>query len=138
MTPRSHPPAHTHARRALFSRSDVLSIHVVLSKRTRGLVGERELRSMKSTAILVNTSRGPVIDETALLRALNEKTIAGAALDVFDREPLPADHPLRSVHNAVVTPHIGYVSRDLYEVFYRDAVEDIAAWAAGSPLRLLT
>ncbi|MGW2933124.1 D-2-hydroxyacid dehydrogenase family protein [Streptomyces sp. NPDC001156] len=126
------------SRDELFSRSDVLSIHVVLSKRTRGLVGERELRSMRSTAILVNTSRGPVIDETALLRALNEKTIAGAALDVFDREPLPADHPLRSAPNAVVTPHIGYVSRDLYEVFYRDAVEDIAAWAAGSPLRLLT
>ncbi|MFK0151575.1 D-2-hydroxyacid dehydrogenase family protein [Streptomyces sp. NPDC090493] len=126
------------SRDELFSRSDVLSIHVVLSERTRGLVGEGELRLMKPTAILVNTSRGPVIDETALLRALNEKTIAGAALDVFDREPLPAGHPLRSVPNAVVTPHIGYVSRDLYEVFYRDAVEDVAAWAAGSPLRVLT
>ncbi|MFJ6635075.1 D-2-hydroxyacid dehydrogenase family protein [Streptomyces sp. NPDC091376] len=125
------------AREELFSRSDILSIHLVLSERTRGLVGERELRLMKSTAILVNTSRGPLVDETALLRALDEKWIAGAALDVFDREPLPAGHPLRSVPNAVVTPHIGYVSRDLYEVFYRDAVEDIAAWAAGSPLRLL-
>ncbi|MER7794830.1 D-2-hydroxyacid dehydrogenase family protein [Streptomyces sp. NPDC097640] len=126
------------SRDELFARSDVLSIHVVLSERTRGLVGERELRLMKPTSILVNTSRGPVIDEAALLDALNEERIAGAALDVFDREPLPADHPLRSAHNAVVTPHIGYVSRDLYEVFYRDAVEDIAAWAAGSPLRTLT
>ncbi|MFB7113054.1 D-2-hydroxyacid dehydrogenase family protein [Streptomyces sp. NPDC056190] len=126
------------SRDELFARSDVLSIHVVLSDRTRGLVGDHELRLMKPTAILVNTSRGPVIDEAALLDALNEKRIAGAALDVFDREPLPADHPLRSMHNAVVTPHIGYVSRDLYEVFYRDAAEDIAAWAAGSPLRTLT
>ncbi|MFF8027142.1 D-2-hydroxyacid dehydrogenase family protein [Streptomyces sp. NPDC007896] len=125
-------------RDELFARSDVLSIHVVLSRRTRGVVGERELRLMKPTALLVNTSRGPVIDEAALLDALNEKRIAGAALDVFDREPLPADHPLRSLHNALVTPHIGYVSRDLYEVFYQDAVEDIAAWAAGSPLRTLT
>jgi phosphoglycerate dehydrogenase-like enzyme len=126
------------SRDELFARSDVLSIHVVLSERTRGLVGARELGLMKPTAIVVNTSRGPVINETALLSALDEKRIAGAALDVFDREPLPADHPLRSVHNAVVTPHIGYVSRDLYEVFYRDAVEDIAAWAAGSPVRTLT
>ncbi|MFJ3306854.1 D-2-hydroxyacid dehydrogenase family protein [Streptomyces sp. NPDC086549] len=126
------------SRDELFARSDVLSIHVVLSDRTRGLVGERELRLMKPTAILVNTSRGPVIDEAALLDALNEERIAGAALDVFDREPLPADHPLRSLPNAVVTPHIGYVSRDLYEVFYQDAVEDITAWAAGSALRTLT
>jgi phosphoglycerate dehydrogenase-like enzyme len=93
---------------------------------------------MKSTAILVNTSRGPVVDEAALLRALVEKRIGSAALDVFDREPLPTDHPLRSLSNAVVTPHIGYVSRDLYEVFYRDAVEDIAAWNAGTPVRMLS
>ncbi|MFK0160323.1 D-2-hydroxyacid dehydrogenase family protein [Streptomyces sp. NPDC090493] len=126
------------SRDELFARSDVLSIHVVLSERTRGLIGERELGLMKPTAMLVNTSRGPVIDEAALLAALDEKRIAGAALDVFDREPLPADHPLRSMDNAVVTPHIGYVSRDLYEVFYRDAVEDIATWVAGSPLRTLT
>lgn len=126
------------SRDELFARSDVLSIHVVLSARTHGLVGERELRLMKPTAIVVNTSRGPVMDEAALLNALHEKRIAGAALDVFDREPLPADHPLRTVPNAVVTPHIGYVSRDLYEVFYRDAVEDIAAWAAGSPVRTLS
>ncbi|MFE2971755.1 D-2-hydroxyacid dehydrogenase family protein [Streptomyces sp. NPDC059340] len=126
------------SRDELFTRSDVLSIHVVLSERTRGLVGERELGLMKSTAILVNTSRGPVVDEAALLRALVEKRIGSAALDVFDHEPLPTDHPLRSLSNAVVTPHIGYVSRDLYEVFYRDAVEDIAAWNAGTPLRMLS
>ncbi|WP_316781651.1 D-2-hydroxyacid dehydrogenase family protein [Streptomyces sasae] len=125
------------SRDELFTHSDVLSIHVVLSQRTRGLVGEHELGLMKSTAILVNTSRGPVVDETALIKALAEKRIASAALDVFDREPLPSDHPLRSLPNAVVTPHIGYVSRDLYEVFYRDAVEDIAAWSAGTPLRVL-
>jgi phosphoglycerate dehydrogenase-like enzyme len=126
------------SRDKLFMRSDVLSIHVVLSERTRGLVGEHELGLMKSTAILVNTSRGPVVDEAALLRVLAEKRIGSAALDVFDREPLPADHPLRSLSNVVVTPHIGYVSRDLYEVFYRDAVEDIAAWNAGTPVRMLT
>ncbi|WP_406430968.1 D-2-hydroxyacid dehydrogenase family protein [Streptomyces sp. NBC_00631] len=126
------------ARDELFERSDVLSVHVVLSKRTRGLVGARELGLMKPTAILVNTSRGPVVEEAALIRALTEGSIASAALDVFDREPLPRDHPLRSLPNAVVTPHIGYVSRDLYEVFYRDAVEDIAAWQAGAPVRTLT
>ncbi|MFJ8486935.1 NAD(P)-dependent oxidoreductase [Streptomyces sp. NPDC094038] len=126
------------ARDELFERSDVLSVHVVLSERTRGLVGARELGLMKPTAILVNTSRGPVVEEAALIRALSEGGIASAALDVFDREPLPSDHPLRSLPNAVVTPHIGYVSRDLYEVFYRDAVEDIAAWRAGAPVRTLT
>ncbi|MEV6057468.1 D-2-hydroxyacid dehydrogenase family protein [Streptomyces sp. NPDC052107] len=126
------------SRDELFTRSDVLSIHVVLSERTRGLVGARELSLMKSTAILVNTSRGPVVDEAALLGALAEKKIGSAALDVFDREPLPIDHPLRSLDNVVVTPHIGYVSRDLYEVFYRDALEDIAAWGAGTPVRVLS
>ncbi|WP_042430901.1 D-2-hydroxyacid dehydrogenase family protein [Streptacidiphilus anmyonensis] len=122
----------------LFAGSDVLSIHLRLSERTRGIVGAGELRLMKASSILVNTSRGPLIDEAALLRALNENWIAAAALDVFDREPLPAEHPLRSAPNTVLTPHIGYVARDLFEVFYRDAVEDIAAWSAGSPLRTLT
>ncbi|MER6465269.1 D-2-hydroxyacid dehydrogenase family protein [Streptomyces sp. NPDC001288] len=125
------------ARDELFARSDVLSIHLVLGGRTRGLVGARELGLMKPTAILVNTSRGPLVDEAALIAALSEGRIASAALDVFDREPLPAGHPLRTLPNAVVTPHIGYVSRDLYEVFYRDAVEDIAAWRAGTPVRTL-
>ncbi|MFG2306586.1 D-2-hydroxyacid dehydrogenase family protein [Actinacidiphila glaucinigra] len=124
-------------RDELFARSDVLSIHMVLSESTQGLVGARELGLMKPTAILVNTSRGPLVDEAALIAALTEERIASAALDVFDREPLPAGHPLRTLPNAVVTPHIGYVSRDLYEVFYRDAVEDIAAWSAGTPVRTL-
>jgi phosphoglycerate dehydrogenase-like enzyme len=126
------------SREELFARSDVLSIHLRLSERTRGIVGAPELRLMKPTAILVNTSRGPLVDEAPLLQALSEKWIAAAALDVFDREPLPAQHPLRSAPNAILTPHIGYVTGDLYTVFYRDAVEDIAAWAAGAPVRTLT
>ncbi|MGQ4347977.1 D-2-hydroxyacid dehydrogenase family protein [Streptomyces sp. SAS_275] len=122
----------------LFARSDVVSIHLVLSELNRGIVGERELGLMKPTATLVNTSRGPLVDEAALIRALSEHRIASAALDVFEQEPLPPDHALRSLPNAVVTPHIGFVTRDLYEVFYRDAVEDIAAWMADAPVRSLT
>ncbi|WP_037606021.1 D-2-hydroxyacid dehydrogenase family protein [Streptacidiphilus rugosus] len=134
---RAHGVTHV-PREELFARADVLSVHLRLSERTRGLVGEPELRLMKPTAILVNTSRGPIVDEPALLHALTGGSIAGAALDVFDREPLPVDHPLRSAPNTVLTPHIGYLTRDLFEVFYRDAVEDIAAWAAGAPVRTLT
>ena len=119
----------------LFTDSDVLSIHVVLSERTRGLVGAAELRSMKPSALLVNTSRGPVVDGAALADVLREGRIRGAALDVFDTEPLPADHPLRSLPNALLTGHVGYVNRDLYEIFYRDSVDDIAAFRAGSPIR---
>ena len=119
----------------LFTESDVLSIHVVLSERTRGLVGAEELRSMKSSAVLVNTSRGPVVDEVALVNVLREGLIRGAAIDVFDTEPLPADHPLRSLPNALLTGHIGYVTRDLYTIFYRDAVENIAAFLAGTVIR---
>ncbi|GAA3750403.1 D-2-hydroxyacid dehydrogenase family protein [Streptomyces tremellae] len=126
------------AKDELFARADVLSVHLVLSERTKGLVGAAELAAMKPTALLVNTSRGPIVDEFALLTALREHRIGGAALDVFDREPLPAHHPLRRLDNALLTPHVGYVTRDTYEVFYRDAVEDIAAWAAGSPVRVLT
>jgi phosphoglycerate dehydrogenase-like enzyme len=122
----------------LFSRSDIVSVHVVLSERSRGLVGAAELAAMKPTALLVNTSRGPIVDEDALLAALRERRIGGAALDVFDQEPLAERHPLRSLDNALLTPHVGYVTRDTYEVFYRDAVEDIAAWAAGKPVRVLT
>lgn len=121
----------------LFTESDVLSIHVLLSKRTRGLVGAAELRSMKPSAILVNTSRGPIVDEAALIDVLRQGAIRGAALDVYDTEPLPADHQLRSLSNALLTGHVGYVNRDLYEVFYTDAVEDIAAFQKGSPVRLL-
>ena len=121
----------------LFAESDVLSIHVLLSKRTRGLVGAAELRSMKPSAILVNTSRGPVVDETALIDVLREGGIRTAALDVYYTEPLPADHQLRSLPNALLTGHVAYVSRDLYEIFYQDSVENIAAFQAGSPVRLM-
>jgi phosphoglycerate dehydrogenase-like enzyme len=121
----------------LFAESDVLSIHLVLSERTRGLVGAAELRSMKPSAILVNTSRGPIVDEDALIETLRERRIRVAAIDVFDTEPLPADHRLRSLPNALVTGHVGYVTRELYETFYQDAVEDIAAFRAGTPIRLM-
>lgn len=121
----------------LFAESDVLSVHLVLSQRTRGLVRAADLRSMKPTAILVNTSRGPIIDEDALVETLREGRIHRAAIDVFDTEPLPADHPLRSLPNALLTGHVGYVTRELYETFYRDAVEDIAAFRKGTPIRLM-
>jgi phosphoglycerate dehydrogenase-like enzyme len=121
----------------LFAESDVLSIHLVLSERTRGLVGAADLRSMKPTAILVNTSRGPIIDEDALIETLSEGRIRSAAIDVFDTEPLPADHRLRSLPNALLTGHVAYVTHELYETFYQDAVEDIAAFRAGTPIRLM-
>jgi phosphoglycerate dehydrogenase-like enzyme len=121
----------------LFARADVLSIHLVLSERSRGLVGAAELAMMKPTAILVNTSRGPILNEDALLDALRRKKIACAAIDVYDIEPLPADHPLRALDNAVLTPHLGYVTREVYEIFYRDAVADIAAFQAGNPIRVM-
>jgi len=125
------------SREQLFAEADVLSIHMVLSKRTRGMVGASELAMMKPTSILVNTSRGPIVDEGALVDALRRHVISCAAVDVYETEPLPADHPLRSLDNAILTPHIGYVSRQLYSVFYRDAVEDIAAFIAGSPIRVI-
>lgn len=125
------------AKQELLATSDVLSIHLILSERTRGIIGRPELAAMKRTALFVNTSRGPLVDEHALLTALRERWIAGAALDVYDQEPLPAGHPLRLLDNVVLTPHIGYVSRDTYATFYRDAVEDIAAWQAGRPIRKL-
>lgn len=121
----------------LFTRSDVLTIHVQLSERTRGLVGARELASMKRTAYLVNTARGPIVDETALVRALQTRSIAGAGLDVFDQEPLPPDHPFKQLDNTVLMPHAGYVTEDQYRVRYRDTVEDIAAYLRGAPLRIL-
>jgi phosphoglycerate dehydrogenase-like enzyme len=121
----------------LFTRSDVLSIHVMLSDRSRGLVGSAELAAMKPTALLVNTSRGPIVDEDALVQALVERRIGGAALDVFNVEPLPAQHILRRLDNAVITPHIGYVTEGHYKVFYQDAVEDIAAFIAGKPIRVV-
>jgi phosphoglycerate dehydrogenase-like enzyme len=121
----------------LFARSDILTIHVQLSARTRGLVGARELRSMKPTAYLINTARGPIVDETALVQALQAHTIAGAGLDVFDREPLPPGHPLTVLENTILVPHVGYVTREQYQVRYRDTVEDIAAYLRGEPLRVL-
>ncbi|HWP46025.1 MAG TPA: D-2-hydroxyacid dehydrogenase family protein [Candidatus Limnocylindrales bacterium] len=121
----------------LLSRSDIVTIHLVLSDRTRGLIGARELALMKPTAYLINTSRGPIVDEKALIEALEKGTIAGAALDVFDIEPLPLDHPFRRLKNTVITPHIGYVTKETYEVFFRDAVEDIQAFLAGKPVRVL-
>jgi phosphoglycerate dehydrogenase-like enzyme len=124
-------------RDELFERADVLTIHTRLSDRTRGLVGARELGLMKGTAVLVNTSRGPIVDEDALLASLQSGTIAGAALDVYAKEPLPADHPLRQAPRTLLSPHLGYVTTGTYEVFYGDAVEDIAAWLRGEPVRVL-
>lgn len=122
---------------ALLQRADIVTLHLVLSGSTRGIIGARELGLMKPAALLVNTSRGLLIDEASLLQTLTQNRIAGAALDVFDTEPLPASHPLRSLPNVVVTPHIGYVCRENYELFYGDAVEDIQAWLKGSPVRTL-
>jgi phosphoglycerate dehydrogenase-like enzyme len=123
---------------ALFRRSDVLSVHVVLSDRTRGLVGAREIAQMKPTAWLVNTSRGPIVDETALIAALRTRAIAGAGLDVFDQEPLPADHPLRTLPNTVLTPHVGGRTRENFVARYKDCLEDVQTWLAGKPVRVLT
>jgi phosphoglycerate dehydrogenase-like enzyme len=122
----------------LFRTADLVSVHLMLSDRTRGLITERELRSMKPTAYLVNTSRGPIIDSAALLRALNEGWIAGAGLDVYDTEPLAADDPIRRAPRTVLTPHLGYVTERTMSHWYEDAVEDIAAWQRGEPIRLLT
>ena len=119
------------------SQSDILSIHLVLSDRTRGLVGARELSLMKPTAYLINTSRGPIVDERALVEALQKGTLAGAGLDVFDEEPLPLDHPLRKLENTVITPHIGYVTTETYKIFFDHAVEDIQAFLKGVPIRTL-
>jgi phosphoglycerate dehydrogenase-like enzyme len=121
----------------LLATSDVITIHMQLSDRTRGLIGRSEFEQMKPSAILVNTSRGPIVDEQALVDALRQGTIAGAGLDVFDTEPLPRQHPLRELRRAVLTPHIGYVTEKTYELFYRDAVEDVAAFLAGAPIRVV-
>lgn len=121
----------------LLRTADVVTIHLRLSDRTQGLIGAGELALMKRTAYLVNTSRGPIVDEAALVRALDDGTIAGAGLDVFDIEPLPRGHPLLTAKNTVLTPHIGYVSEDVYRVYYGEAVEDIAAFFGGKPVRVL-
>jgi phosphoglycerate dehydrogenase-like enzyme len=122
----------------LLRRSDVVTVHLQLSDRTRGLLGARELELIGPGGYLVNTSRGPIVDETALVAALHAGTIAGAGLDVYDVEPLPVEHPLRSAPRTVLAPHIGYVSTDTYRTFFADAVEDVAAWVAGTPVRVLS
>ncbi|HEY2380905.1 MAG TPA: D-2-hydroxyacid dehydrogenase family protein [Terriglobia bacterium] len=116
------------SRQELFREADILTIHLVLSRRTKGLVGRSELGLMKPSSRLVNTSRGPIVDEAALVEALGNRHIAGAAIDVFDIEPLPRDHALRQLDNVITTPHIGYVSNELYRVFYEDTVANIATW----------
>lgn len=121
---------------ALFREADVLSVHLVLSERSRGLVGEADLALMKPGALLVNTSRGPIVERTALLAALQAGAIR-AALDVFDEEPLPADDPLRSAPGVLLTPHIGYVTEETMRGFYEDTVENIEAWLAGAPIRVV-
>jgi phosphoglycerate dehydrogenase-like enzyme len=121
----------------LFAQADVLSVHLVLSDRTRGLVGARELSLMKPTAFLINTSRGPIVDEAALIETLREKRIAGAGLDVFDAEPLPQDHPFLKLDNTLITPHLGYVTLQTYDRFYGEAVEDILGWLSGAPVRVI-
>ena len=116
------------SKEELFRQADVVSVHLVLSRRTRGLIGAPELALMKPTARLVNTSRGPIVVEADLIAALKVQKIVGAAIDVFDQEPLPLDHPFRTLPNLLATPHIGYVSRGLYTRFYQDTVENIRCW----------
>ncbi|WP_024576435.1 MULTISPECIES: D-2-hydroxyacid dehydrogenase family protein [unclassified Afipia] len=122
----------------LFATADIVTIHVILSKRTRGLITRDDLARMKPTSYLVNTARGPIVDEAALLDALQRKAIAGAGLDTFSQEPLPLDHPLRKLDNVVLTPHLGYVTENNYRRYYGDMVEDIAAWLSGAPVRVMT
>jgi phosphoglycerate dehydrogenase-like enzyme len=122
----------------LFRQSDFITIHVVLSARTRGLIGTAELALMKPSAFLINTSRGPIIDEAALIAALRQGKIAGAGLDVFDVEPLPLDHPFRKMDNVVITPHLGYVSEQNYRRYFTDAIDDIRGFFDGKPVRVLS
>ncbi|MEE4908159.1 D-2-hydroxyacid dehydrogenase family protein [Pseudomonas alliivorans] len=124
------------SKQALFEQSDVLSVHLVLSDRSRGLVDAEALGRMKPGAFIVNTSRGPIIDEAAMIETLQQRRIAGAALDVFDVEPLPENHPFRTLDNVLATPHIGYVTENNYQTFYDRMIENIQAWHAGSPIRV--
>lgn len=125
------------SKHELFEQADVLSVHLVLSERSRGLVDAEALSRMKPTALLVNTARGPIVDEAALVSALKQGRPGAAALDVFDQEPLPIDHPLRSLPNVLATPHVGYVSEQNYRQFFAQMIEDLQAWAAGQPIRVL-
>jgi len=121
---------------ALFARSDIVSLHLVLGERSRGVVGAHELSLMKPTAYLINTARGPLIDEPALIKALQERRIAGAGLDVYWQEPIPPGHPLLTLDNVVLTPHLGYVVEESYRAFYGDIVEAVTAWLDGRPIRM--
>ena len=124
-------------KRELFERADIVTLHVRLSERTRGLVGEVELRLLGPEGLLVNTARGPLVDTDALVRGLTEGWLGGAALDVFDVEPLPSGHPLLGAPRTVLTPHLGYVTREQYRIFYGQALEDVTAWLDGAPIRVL-
>ena len=115
-------------KQVLFRQADIVTVHLILSRRTAGLVGAAEFALMKPTARLINTSRGPIVEEAALIEVLAARKIAGAAIDVFDAEPLPADHPFRKLDNVLTTPHIGYVTEELYRTFYGDAAASIATW----------
>jgi phosphoglycerate dehydrogenase-like enzyme len=121
----------------LFATADIITVHVVLSQRSRGLVGREDLARMKPTSYLVNTARGPIVDEAALLETLQQKKIAGAAIDVFSVEPLPVDHPFRKLDNIVLTPHLGYVTEEGFRAHYGQMVEGIGAWLKGEPVRRL-
>ena len=125
------------SKQDLFRQADFLSIHLQLSARTRGLVGGKDLSLMKPTAFLINTSRGPIVDEPSLMAALGSRKLAGAGLDTFDVEPLPLNHPLRKLDNVVLTPHLGYVTQEGYRVYYTQMVDDITQWLAGTPVRAL-
>ena len=125
------------SKEALLREADIVTLHVVLSDRSRGMIDAAALAEMKPTALLVNTSRGPIVDEDALIDALKNNRIAGAAVDVFEPEPLPADHPIRTLDNILLTPHMGYVTEETYKLFYGEMVEDIKAWHAGEPIRVL-
>jgi D-3-phosphoglycerate dehydrogenase len=122
----------------LFRNADFVTIHVQLSDRSRGLIGAKEIGLMKPTAYLINTSRGPIVEEKALIAALQERRIGGAGLDVFDNEPLPLDHPFRRLDNTVITPHLGYVSMENYQLYFRDIVDDIRAFLDGKPVRVIS
>lgn len=121
----------------LFAQADIVSVHVILSSRTRGLIGTNDIARMKRTAYIVNTARGPIIDESALLAALRDRRIAGAGLDVFSEEPLPREHPIRALDNVVLTPHLGYITAENFAVMYGGMVEAIEAWLSGTPIRVM-
>ena len=139
LTPEKAEPLGVKAvsKHELFSQSDYVSVHLVLSDRSRGLIGAADFAAMKPTGVLINTARGPIVDEAAMMSALREKRIGGVGLDVFDVEPLPADHPIRSFDTAVLSPHLGYVSDGTYNEYFEDIVDNIAKWRAGTPVRVM-